>query len=292
MARGLRTLALAVLPLAAASWALADERKPVWQTRTLVASGSARLRLAGGWFDMGSDEAELSRARALCGASCKDAELAAETPRRRVYVRAFSIDALEVSNAAHQRCVDAGRCYPPRSAEHAAQPDWPVVQLSWREARAYCHFAGGDLPSEAQWEIAAHGSSRRSFPWGETFEPSRVATGLQSVAALPAGKSFFGLLNMAGNVAELVLDRFAAPYPAELPSVDPLNEGGSSLLRTSGERVLRGGSYRSAPHALRARARAAIREDEAREDVGMRCAYQEPPRERAPAPATVSGQPL
>jgi len=80
-----------------------------------------------------------------------------------------------------------------------------------------------------------------------------------------------------------VLDRYAAPYPAELPRVDPIHgEGDDSPADTMIERVMRGGSYRSAPVALRARARAAIREDEARSDVGLRCAY--PERRSGPPP--------
>jgi formylglycine-generating enzyme required for sulfatase activity len=273
MTRGIRGLISAVGLLLVTGWALADGRAPAWQTRTVVQRGSARVRIAGGWFDMGSDDAELARARELCGTDCQKAELEAETPRHRVYVRAFEIDETEVSNAAHQRCVDAGRCLPPRPAEHDALPELPVVLLTFGEAREFCRFAGGDLPSEAQWELAAHGSSRRSFPWGERFEPGRAtfagAEPLSPVTAHLAGRSFYGLLNMAGNVWERVLDRFAAPYPAELPTVDPVH-GEDDI---SVERVMRGGSYRSAKVALRARARAAIREDEARADVGLRCAY-------------------
>jgi formylglycine-generating enzyme required for sulfatase activity len=266
---------LAVCWLVLARWALADDRAPVWRTQRVTLGDTARIRIAGGWFEQGSDDAELARARALCKDDCPDATLAAEQPRHRVYVRAFGIDATEVSNAAYQRCVDAGRCLPPRPAQHAALPELPVVLLTFHESRAYCRFAGGDLPSEAQWELAAHGSSRRSFPWGEQLAPGLAASAqLQPVGAHPAGRSFFGLLNMGGNVWERVLDRFAAPYPDELPTVDPIHGAPDDGLAAAGvERVMRGGSYRSGPVTLRARARAAIAEDEAREDVGLRCAY-------------------
>jgi formylglycine-generating enzyme len=261
-----------------ATWVAAEPAEPSWQARELVQQSPARIRVVAGWFVLGSDQAELERAVALCqGSGCTQQQFANETPARRVFVRSFEIDRVEVSNAAYDRCVTAGRCVPPRVDATLPVPrrDWPVVQVNWREAREYCRFMGGDLPSEAQWELAAHGDSRRSFPWGDALSPELAryaggATEPSDVSAYPKGKSFFGVLGMAGNVWELVLDRYVAPYSSETHSVDPLQlEGGS-------DRVMRGGSYRSPPHTLRARARAAIAEQEARADVGFRCAYALP----------------
>lgn len=246
--------------------------EPSWDVRELAQQSPARIRLVGGWFMFGSERAELERAVALCksaGGDCAAAQFAAETPARRVYVRSFEIDRLEVSNAAYDRCVSAGRCYPSR-VDAPTRSERPVVQVTWREAREYCRFMGGDLPSEAQWEFAAHGDSQRSFPWGDALSPEHArynAAEPSDVSAYAKGKSFFGVLNMAGNVWELVLDRFVAPYTNATHSVDPLQ------LEAGSERVLRGGSFSSPQHALRARARAPIAEDAARADVGFRCAY-------------------
>lgn len=254
--------------LASSAWVLAEE-KPEWQVRQLSLQSPARVRIAGGWFVMGSDDAELERALTLCrqtkNADCDKAQFAAETPARRVFVRSFEIDRLEVSNAAYDRCVSAGRCLPPRGQPQ--RPELPVVQVNWREAREYCRFMGGDLPTEAQWEYAAHGDSQRSFPWGDAWKPELASSELHAVEAQPKAKSFFGLLNLAGNAAELVLDRYVAPYASTTQRVDPVQ------LEAGSEHVLRGGSFRSQPQALRARARAAIAEQETRTDVGFRCAY-------------------
>jgi formylglycine-generating enzyme len=256
---------------AALSTSLWVAAEPKWEVRELTQQSPARVNLQGAWFAMGSDAAEVQRALALCepGACTKD-QFSAEMPARRVYVRSFEIDRLEVSNAAYARCVSAGRCLPPRP-DRPMRPTQPVTQVSWREARDYCHFAGGELPSEAQWEYAARGDSQRSFPWGDAITAelaSYAGAALQDVSAFPKAKSFFGLLNLAGNVAELTLDRYVAPYSSDAHSVDPVERG------EAGERVLRGGSYRSPAYALRARARAAIGEQEARADVGFRCAYR------------------
>jgi formylglycine-generating enzyme required for sulfatase activity len=264
-----------------AAWAAADAREPsTWQMRSLSPRSEPRLRISGGWFVLGSDDAEVARASALCSnqaaGTCDASQFAAERPARRIFVRTFDIDRVEVSNQAHQRCVRAGVCLPPRDPDVEPPANYPVVQLTFAEARAYCRFVGGDLPSEAQWEYAAHGSSERSFPWGQAWS-SRLATfakpdaGPSPVDANPDGKSFFGLLNMAGNVWEFVLDEFHAPYDVALPNVDPvaLHAG-----MPGGEHVLRGGSFRSPPYMLRTRYRAPIRDDEARSDVGLRCAYE------------------
>jgi sulfatase modifying factor 1 len=249
-----------------------------------------RVAISGGWFTMGSNDQDLASALQLCSAEagqgeCNPEQFEDERPAHRVYVRGFAIDRIEVDNAAYARCVNAGTCYPTGSSPsdpRLSQPDQPAVQLSWRDARNYCHFMHGELPTEAQWEYAARGSSKRAFPWGEYWN-SRLANYAQAdtssaaldgyryaapVGAYPESKSFFGLLNMAGNVWEFVLDRFAGPYVIQGDQVDP--PGASS----GSERVLRGGSWRSPPHTLRASFRGHMPETEARPDVGMRCAYK------------------
>ena len=274
-----------MLAFAATAWVASVRAEPTWQVLELAPESPLRVRLVGGWFVLGSAEKELGLATGLCeqasAGDCARAQLSAETPARRVFVRSFEIDRLEVSNAAYDRCVTAGRCLPPRVDGPLPRPAQPVVQVTWREAREYCRFMGGDLPSEAQWEFAAHGDSERSFPWGDTLSRERAsyaggAAEPSDVSAFPKGKSFFGLLNMAGNVWELVLDRYVAPYSSALHSVDPVQ------LELGSERVMRGGSFRSPQHALRARARAPIAEDVARPDVGFRCAYPLQPARGTP----------
>ena len=266
----------------------AADAGPMFQA--LVMSSPARVRIAAGWFTMGSDADDLARALRTCqqvwpgAGECNPDMFEDERPARRVHVQAFAIDRTEVSHAAYRRCVAAGKCYPAGSSETDARiglAEHPVVQIDWEQARNYCRFVAGDLPSEAQWEFAARGTSKRQFPWGELWndrlanhaEPESTQTPVDGyryaapVDSFPDGKSFFGLRNMAGNVWEFVLDRYAGPYSTQDSRIDPTGASSGS------ERVIRGGSWRSASHTLRASYRAHMPASEARPDVGFRCAY-------------------
>ena len=115
----------------------------------------------------------------------------------------------------------------PETQAEAWQPDHPVVQVSWHDAQAYASWAGGRLPSEAEWEHAARGGlGDVRYPWGDqdpddaSFQPCNIWQGRFPehntmadgyVATAPA-KSFeangLGLYNMVGNVWEWTADPF------------------------------------------------------------------------------------
>jgi formylglycine-generating enzyme required for sulfatase activity len=250
------------------------------------------IRIGGGYFEMGSDEADVAAALALCRAGlepqgCQPELFADEQPRHRVYVSAFRIDRTEVAHADYRRCVEGGGCVPARvtaSDPRLGAADLPVAGVSWYEARRYCELAGGRLPSEAEWERAARGDSSRSFPWGALWN-SRVANhgaprseggtldGYEHAApvtALADGASAYGLLNLAGNVWELTNDYYEREYYARSERVDPRGGAAGDSV------VIRGGSWRSPAFTLRAAQRGSLRVDEARPDVGFRCAYNVP----------------
>lgn len=251
----------------------------------------ARVRIEAGRFTRGSDDGAIERAIKTCllappaADSCKPELFADERPARELYLAAYSIDRLEVSNAAYGRCVNAGECLPSGLSDsdlRVGRPEHPVAAVSWQDAQRYCSWVGGALPTEAQWERAAHGNSARTFPWGSEWNARLAnhgaADGSESeldgfrfaapVSAFPDGRSFYGLQNMAGNVWELVADHYAAySTTTKASAVDP------SGPRTGSGRVIRGGSWRSPPLALRVTARAQIPEQERRPDLGFRCAY-------------------
>ena len=151
----------------------------------------------------------------------------AEDSRQRVVdVDAFELTRTPVTNAQYGRFVaETGAAAPPH---WPAPADHPVALVDWAEASAFCAWAGGRLPTEAEWEKAARGTDGRAYPWGDEEDESRAAVGrglkgsTSAVGSHPTGASPYGLLDMAGNVWEWT----STEYPP-------------------GERVLRGGSFAS-----------------------------------------------
>ncbi|MCX6343610.1 MAG: formylglycine-generating enzyme family protein [Armatimonadetes bacterium] len=127
----------------------------------------------------------------------------------------------------------------------------PVVGVSYYEAEAYCNWAGGYLPTEAQWERAARwtGSVAYIYPWGDTWDQEKCNNGFDSLYSLfqtaPVGSysaypSASGCQDMAGNVWEWCKDRYKDTYYSSLPDgewIDPQGPASGSL------RVCRGGSW-------------------------------------------------
>ena len=144
---------------------------------------------------------------------------------RPVVVRAlplFRIDRTEVTRAMYAGCVAARRCRP-LALDLAEEPNLPVTKVTWNEARDFCAYAGGRLPTEDEWEKAARGSSGRDYPWGNDSDCARANWGNfdnegpcagknpgrpVAVGSYPQGASPYGVLDMAGNVWEWVADKY------------------------------------------------------------------------------------
>ena len=124
---------------------------------------------------------------------------------------------------------------------------YPVIVVNWEGAAAYCEYYGYSLPTEAQWEYAAAGPESRVYPWGNEWDANKCAhwynkapvTGSFPVGSFPAGASWCGAVDMAGNVEEWCADWYGATYYGESPAVNPTgpDEGQN--------RVSRGGSWAS-----------------------------------------------
>lgn len=162
--------------------------------------------------------------------------------------------------------------------------DHPVVEVTWYGAAAYCEWAGGRLPTEAEWEYAARGPEGYEYPWGDTFDGTRlnycdVNCGHSNlsdtdyddgyaetapVGSYPDGTSWCGTLDMAGNVWEWVADWYE-PYTSG-EQVNP--EGPSSGYF----RVVRGGSWNYDQRRARCTYRRRNHPYFSRPNLGFRCA--------------------
>ncbi|RPI92489.1 MAG: formylglycine-generating enzyme family protein [Chloroflexi bacterium] len=213
--------------------------------------GMVMVNIPAGEFMMGSDEGE-----------------ADEGPVHEVYLDAFWMDQTEVTNAMYALCAEAGSCLPPVETgsytrvnyySNQRYADYPVIFVGWGMANAYCEWAGARLPSEAEWEKAARGEEGHLYPWGddwdvqvqlrlnfadrnnpETTSDPRADDGYGDTAPVrsyPAGKSSYGLYDMAGNVWEWVADWYDPLYYRDSPVNNPPGATETSL------RALRGGSW-------------------------------------------------
>ena len=159
---------------------------------------------------------------------------------REVHVDGFFMDRTEVSVVDYRRCVAAGACRLDALVsgdERYIQTGWPMVNVTWFEARTYCGWKGGRLPTEAEWERAARGTEQRTWPWGDaprvkdwnhgqprdaTMRAIDRTPGLVELIGEPDdsdgfailappgsfvwGEAMGGIRDLAGNVAEWTLD--------------------------------------------------------------------------------------
>ena len=194
-----------------------------------------------------------------------DIRAADEKPMHKVYLDAYYIGKYEVTNAEYyefwKQQTDAART--PENFTHLpAIGDWParaeqfpkhpVVGVSWHDANAYAAWKGVRLPTEAEWEKAARGYTDRVWPWGNAVEPyantaaedDGYQNSLAPVGSFPKGKSYYGVMDMAGNVWEWTADWYSDVYygyssqaATKRPKMNPTGPDVGSW------RVIRGGSW-------------------------------------------------
>jgi formylglycine-generating enzyme required for sulfatase activity len=257
----------------------------------LRARGSLMIRVPASEFVMGSTSAEIIDSTVLCereplGTTCDERSFADESLAHRVRLSGYYLDRREVTVAQFDACVRVGRCKRPpfeRGAQRFQQPTYPVTLVSWEDAQAFCAFRGARLPTEAEFERAARGPTGRRFPWGQLpntrlanhgrlgIDMSDETDGfaeLAPVGSFLTGRTPDGFLDLAGNAAEWVQDRYATQYP-EAEQTDPQ---GPDAAQASSARVVRGGSYESPMAWLRGAARGAYLPTERRPSIGFRCA--------------------
>ncbi len=183
--------------------------------------------------------------RFLMGSAMGDPD---EQPVHGVRLTAYCLDMAEVSVADYRTCVTAAACSEPGTEgacnwTAAGRDQHPINCVDWNQARAYCRWRGGDLPTEAQWEYAGRWTDGRTYPWGNEQPGEQLCwSGRTSrsntcpTKERPSGNSPFGIFDMAGNVFEWTLDGYS-PYSGDEQS-NNLNPVGPV---TGADRSTRGG---------------------------------------------------
>ncbi len=201
-------------------------------TETPIPIPEGMVLIPAGTFQMGSERGQ-----------------ADERPVHPVTLKAFFMDKFEVTNARYKQCADAGQCSPPATKQsftrttYFGDPEfdnYPVIQVAWDQAAAFCAWESKRLPTEAEWEYAASGGDGRRYPWGDAFDPNRLPAqegDTTEAGKYPDGASPFGVFDLAGNVLEWVNDRYGAAYYAVSPAEDPAGPDAGP------QRVMRGGSF-------------------------------------------------
>jgi formylglycine-generating enzyme required for sulfatase activity len=217
---------------------------------------------------MGSTPAQLEPAQDSCDrfygdtVGCQVNFAASERPVHKVcFPKPYWIGATEITNRQYGSSSS-------QSAEMYRGSDWPRDTVTWAQALAFCQQAGLRLPTEAEWEYAARGPDSLIYPWGNSFEPTYLVSGVlapANVGQLPAGRSWVGAYDLSGSMLEWTSDWYAS-YSAQ----EQVNPQGPAQ---GDQRVARGGSWFSfAAFQVRAAQRYPQDPRFATSIIGFRCA--------------------
>jgi formylglycine-generating enzyme required for sulfatase activity len=203
-----------------------------------------------------------------------------ESAVREIYLDSFYIDKYEVTLSRYTKYLEAtGGARPPqgwRQLNLESAGELPVVGVDWHDAEAYCRWAGKRLPTESEWEKAARGGDGRSYPWGSD-EPAPAHAnfaksadgpytgGLAPVESHAAGKSPYGIHDLAGNASEWVSDWFAPGFVRG----QVINPKGPEYGTA---KVIRGGGWYDPPERLNSSRRMHASPATRADDLGFRCA--------------------
>lgn len=258
--------------------------------------------IPGGEFIMGSNPEEIEEIWKKLDWNVAEIQFTKnEQPAHHVHVDGFWMYRNLVTVAQFKLFCKATGTKMPETPSYGWKDENPVVNVSWHGAKAYCNWAGGRLPYEAEWEYAARagntgidGSPRKVFVWGNEFPMVPVAnladkTFIKSgyynspgfhyfedyedgfataspVRAFPPNK--FGLFDMAGNVLEWCEDWYGLDYYLTSPAKNPHGPA------TGDRRVLRGGAFDTTPTITRISRRLGNFPDIRNEEKGFRCVME------------------
>jgi formylglycine-generating enzyme required for sulfatase activity len=202
-----------------------------------------------------------------------------EYPLHKVYIGGFWIAKYEATFAQYDRFAgESGRPLP--ADEGWGRGERPVINVSWDDAQAYCRWLSDKtgrtfrLPTEAEWEKAA----RFKFPWGGAAPDGKRANYQKAddryphtapVGSFPKGISFYGTLDMAGNVWEWVADWYDPRYYRISSAANPAGPA------VGPGRAVRGGSWGNSASFIRSANRSSEKPERRLNILGFRVAMDE-----------------
>ncbi|MEZ4518581.1 MAG: formylglycine-generating enzyme family protein [Chloroflexota bacterium] len=221
-----------------------------------------------------------------------------EKPSQLVHIDSFFMDETEVTNADYAQCVTAGACDRPDRAGATyyqsyygdpAYDDYPVINVSWYDADAFCRWRDARLPTEAEWELAAgfdpESGLKSRYPWGDTFDgtalnfcdvncqredrSAQYDDGYRDTAPVgsyPQGRSTLGVYDMLGNVVEWVNDWYDSDTYETITDTNPMGPVEGQF------KVVRGGSWLSPENEVYVTGRGSFEPEVSQAILGFRCA--------------------
>lgn len=249
---------------------LSDRRMATDREIRVTPKGGVELvRIPGGTFLMGSPESEEGRSRD-------------EGPRRKVTVSSFYLGRYPVTNEEYARFLEANPdirepdYWSDRRFNRARQP---VVGVSWKDAVRFAEWAGGRLPTEAEWEYGARAGSQTRWFYGDdeallgNYAWYRENSGGQTQEVGRKQPNVWGLYDVHGNVWEWVQDGWHDSYKGAPEDGSAwVIENGRPGVQRAGLRVIRGGSWGSGPWSLRSAFRRGCTPDSRSYGIGFRLA--------------------
>jgi len=241
--------------------------------------GAAMVWIPMGDFLMGSSDAQVE-------ALCKDIPgledwFFGQKPQHTVNLDGFWMYKYDVTVAQYRKFCAATKRKMPDLANWS-KDDHPMVMVSWDDATAYALWAGAALPTEAQWEKAARGPDGRIYPWGNQWDLTKCANGVNSnnvkgyivgpwsVGSFPEDVSPYGCMDMAGNVCQWCADWYDKNYYQNSPLKNPTGPAIGTM------RVMRGGCWLYNPGFCRTAFRGVSDPDSQVGTIGFRCTLRSP----------------
>jgi len=195
-----------------------------------------------------------------------------DRPVHKVKITAFLLDAKEVTHEQYEQFVKARKHRTPYHWQQGKVPPElakiSIYNVNWNDAKAYCEWKGGRLPTEAEWEYAARGGKQAQiFPWGDKPDAKAARYGTEAGPGEP-GKhppNGYGLFDMSGNMAEWTNDWFEREYYKTSPPSDPAGPP------TGQYKVIRGGAWSDPATRLTTFFRNWVRPTQRSANIGFRC---------------------